>query len=278
MKLAELIALLAERGIHLSPSRGQNFLVDGNLLQAMVKELQLRPGEPILEVGPGAGVLTRFMLDAGCEVYAIEFDAKLADYLESEFAANPRFHLLKADACKADIASFMQLPRDFRCISNLPYNISSVFLAQCLELVSPPSEMFLLLQREMADRLAADSSSKEYGSLTVRLGAAYDVKILRAVPPDVFFPRPNVQSAFIRLRRKSEIPSPEVMEVLSKVVRAAFSQRRKQMRKLVEPIFPAGVAAEVFNDLGISTTARAEELSIDTWLQVAGRLALRCRC
>jgi len=177
MKKAELLQTLENYGIAPSKSRGQNFLIDNNLLEAMCRSMDINPGETILEVGPGAGVLTREILAKGAIVHAVEFDFAIQRYL-SDNLHHKNFTLHKGDACKVDYREILDLPKTFRCLANLPYAISSIFISIMAELESPPTEMFFLLQREMAERLAADNSTKNYGSLSVRIQALYDVKIL----------------------------------------------------------------------------------------------------
>ncbi|EDM25859.1 Dimethyladenosine transferase [Lentisphaera araneosa HTCC2155] len=270
MKKAELLSTLEKYGIAPAKSRGQNFLIDNNLLDAMCRSMDIQAGETILEVGPGAGVLTREMLKLGGIVHAVEFDFAIQRYL-SENLEHEKFTLHKGDACKVDYKEILDLPREFRCLANLPYAISSIFIAIMSELESPPLEMYFLLQREMAERLAADNSTKNYGSLTVRVQALYDVNILRIVPPEVFFPPPKVQSAFVTLKLKENPPSPKVLKKLNSIVRAAFSQRRKVAFKLMK-----GTAGpkleEAYETVGLDRKARAEQITIEQYIQLAETL------
>ena len=270
MKKAQLIETLEAYGIAPSKARGQNFLIDQNLLQAMTRSMDIQAGETILEVGPGAGVLTREMIEAGAILHAVEFDTAIQRYL-GENLQHENFTLHCGDACKVDYTEILGLPKTFRCLANLPYAISSIFIARMAELISPPTEMFFLLQLEMAQRLAADNKTKNYGSLTVRVQALYDVEILRVVPPEVFFPPPKVKSGFVTLKLKKDHPSPEVLKKLNQIVRAAFSQRRKVAFKLMK-----GVAGpkldEAYTQLEIERTARAEHITVDKYIELANFL------
>ena len=270
MKKAQLIETLEAYNIAPSKARGQNFLIDQNLLQAMTRSMNIQPGETILEVGPGAGVLTREMIDAGAILHAVEFDTGIQRYL-SENLQHENFTLHCGDACKVDYNEILSLPADFRCLANLPYAISSIFIARMAELISPPSEMFFLLQLEMAQRLAADNKTKNYGSLTVRIQALYDVEILRIVPPEVFFPPPKVNSAFVTLKIKENHPSPKVLKKLNQLVRAAFSQRRKVAFKLMKSV--AGPKLEeAYEELELERTARAEHFTVENYIALANFL------
>lgn len=153
-----------------------------------------QPGETVLEVGPGFGALTRKLLASGADVYAVEFDHRIAEYLRTHLEAN-NFHLTEADACRVNYLELLPQGRPFRAIANLPYSISTIFIARMLDLPEPPEAMFFMLQREMGERLAAPVGTKDYGALSVRTQLRYEVKLEKIVPPEVFFPPPEVDSA-----------------------------------------------------------------------------------
>ena len=268
MKRTELIEVLANYGIHPSKSKGQNFLVDKNMLDAMVREMNLQNGEKILEVGPGTGVLTRIILEAGCNLTSVETDKKLHKYL-SENITDENFTLVFGDACRVNYYDILDFSEPFRCIANLPYAISSVFISKMIELPKPPTDMYFLLQKEMAERFSAQPHTKKYGSLTVRAGVLYESKILRTVPPQVFHPPPKVDSAFIRMTIKDEIPSQKCLKNLNKLVRAAFSQRRKKAFKLIASSFPKEKVSEAYEILKLDANIRAEDIEIPEFLKFA---------
>jgi len=265
----ELIEVLGRYGIHPSKAKGQNFLVDQNMLAAMVRSMNLQQGEQILEVGPGTGVLTKLMLEAGCDLTSVETDKKLFQYL-TENVNPPNFKLVFGDACKVNYDDIIDYSRPFRCIANLPYAISSIFIARMTELPKPPTEMYFLLQKEMAERFSAQPNTKKYGSLTVRAGVLYDSKILRKVPPQVFHPPPKIDSSFIYMKLKEAYPPADVLKVMSRVVRTAFSQRRKKAFKLISSSFNKGDMSEMFKSCGITENDRAEHISIDQYVKLSG--------
>lgn len=268
MKKNELCKLL--ESLNLRPSRklGQNFLVDDNMLDAMVRAAAPRTDEAILEIGPGTGVLTRRLLQAGCQVTAVEIDHRLAEYLREALGDKPNFRLLEADACKTDYAAiFGTAP--YRCLANLPYSCGSVFLARLVELDNPPQEAFVLLQKEMGDRLTAVPGTKDYGSLTVRLAWLFDTSLVRLVPPGVFFPPPEVMSAYICLKGRADRPSPALRRAASRLVIAAFAQRRKKALGLLEQLCGKDAVKPAFLQLGLSPDARAENLTPEQYLQLA---------
>jgi 16S rRNA (adenine1518-N6/adenine1519-N6)-dimethyltransferase len=271
VKRHELIKVLTEYGIQPSKAKGQNFLVDQNMLKAMVRGLDLKQDERILEVGPGAGVLTRIIINAGCRLTSIEMDVKLHQYLTDNLIY-PNFELVYGDACRVDYSTIFSEGEVFRCIANLPYAISSVFIAKMLDLDTPPTEMYFLLQKEMADRFSAKKDTKKYGSLTVRAGAMYDSKILRVVPPGVFHPPPKVDSAFIHMKLKDSVPPRDTLKTLNKLVRAAFSQRRKKAKKLISQQFPSDLVTAIYDEINLDHGVRAENISIEQYVTFAEKL------
>ena len=199
MNKQQLTAALESIGMRPGRGLGQNFLLDGNLLDYIVRLSAPGKGERILEVGPGFGALTSRLLKAGAEVYAVEFDHRIAEYLRTHIEKG-NFHLTEADACRVDYVELLE-NRPFRAIANLPYSISTIFIARMLDLPNPPESMFFMLQREMGERLSAVPGTKNYGALSVRTQLRYDVKLEKIVPPEVFFPPPEVDSAIVSFRR-----------------------------------------------------------------------------
>lgn len=268
MNKKELTAALAELGMRPGRGLGQNFLVDGNLLDAIARIGAPEPGEEILEVGPGFGALTGRLLAAGAKVTAIEYDHRLAEYLRRHLA-NDRLRLIEADACKADYRTLFPAGVRFRAIANLPYSISSVFIARMLELEDPPERMFFMLQREMGERLAAVPGTKEYGSLSVRVQFDYHVRIERIVSPEVFYPPPEVDSALVEFRRHRDFAlDPARRSKLRSIVNTAFAQRRKQLGKVLGATYGKAAALAALENAGISPETRPDKLGCGDFLQL----------
>lgn len=268
MKKAELTALLTRIGLQPSRRLGQNFLLDDNLLEAMVRMADPRPGERVLEVGPGAGMLTARLLQCGCRLISVEYDRRLAEWIRTSYGDNPAFTLIEADACRVDYEALLG-GEPFRCIANLPYSCSSVFLARISQLREPPTELFVLLQKEMADRLAAQPGTKEYGSLTARLALLYRTEILRVVNPRVFFPSPEVHSAYVCLRRRDHLPPFALRRQADTLIAAAFAQRRKVAARLMEAVAPREKITAAYASLGLAPDVRAEMLTPNQFLRLA---------
>ena len=284
MKKNELLAALSKMGVTPSKRFGQNFMLDGNLLKYISKEAEVAPGDNVLEVGPGCGALTQLMLDDGANLAAVELDKRLVDYLREILAGRENFQLIQGDACKLDIAAVVDdtftkgegesqpEPIDWKCVANLPYSISSPFIAKLAALPNPPTKALFLLQKETADRFAASPGTKNYGSLSVVIQLVFKVKYLRTVAPEVFFPAPDVKSALVEFRRLPDPPSPKERESLSTVVRTAFSQRRKKMIKALSNKYGKDKCLKAFEALEISENARAEELNPEAFLRLATSL------
>jgi len=270
MKLSDILATLRE--IRVSPAKtlGQNFLHDQNLARWIVDQAQITSDDYVVEIGPGLGALTRFILEKGAHVLAIEKDARLAGFLRTHFP-NQRLEILDSDALKFDPRSLFA-HRTVKLLGNLPYNVSSVLLLRFLEQPSPISLLLLMLQKEVAERLSASPSTHDYGALTLRVQLHHHVKYLRTVPATVFFPRPEVDSAVVRILPRDPLELPQHDDqLLRRLVRAGFSQRRKQLRKLIREHIKDWDT--VSRRLNIGANARAEELSLPQWIALANCIA-----
>ena len=254
---------------HPGKQLGQNFMIDSNLLDFIVKATSVAEGELILEVGPGFGALTRALLAAGAKVIAVEYDKRLCEYLENNIG-NKNFTLVQGDACRVN---FQEILKDangpYRCVANLPYSISTIFIAKMLELEKRPTEMLFMLQKEMALRIASGPGTKNYGALSVRCQAVYDVEYMRTIPPQVFYPPPEVESAIARFVEKKDAPATEVLSLLEKIVRPAFAQRRKKMRGVLKHTFDLEKIDKALEATGISPDARPETIDVKTFVKFA---------
>lgn len=270
MRLSDIRATLQE--IHVSPVKtlGQNFLHDQNLARWIVDQAQITQDDYVLEIGPGLGALTKLLLEKGAHVFAIEKDTRLANFLHDRFA-HEGLEMLNIDALKFD-ARVLFSHRCVKLLGNLPYNISSALLLKFLAYPSPISLCLFTLQKEMAMRLSAQPSTHEYGALTLRVQLRHHVKYLRTVPAAVFFPRPDVDSAVVRIepRDPRQLPRHDE-ELLVKLIRLGFSQRRKQLRKLLRERVDEWDS--LARHLNIDPQARAEELSLLQWIGLANFIA-----
>ena len=272
MNKSELLALLERLEIHPSRRLGQNFLIDPNMLDSLVRSAGVVEGDMVLEIGPGTGTLTERMLAAGARVQAIELDHRLAGYLRDErFKDDKAFSLLEADACRTDLDALMgEAP--FRCVANLPYSCSSQLLASLTSMTNQPQDIHVLLQKEMADRLTAKAGTKEYGVLTVRLGLLYEISTVKTIPKNVFFPPPEVVSAFVRMRLRPKRPPRDVMASVSHVAGLAFGQRRKKTCRMLEPEYGAERVAAAFAAASLTEDVRADAITPQAYVRLGMEL------
>ena len=269
MKLSELKATLQE--IRVSPVRslGQNFLHDQNIARAIVESAEVQSDDFIIEIGPGLGALTTCILDKGANVLAIEKDGRLADYLRTRLGENKRLQVAHMDAMDFDMRTLF-VHRSVKLIANLPYYIASQILLRFLEFPSPISLSVLMLQKEMAQRLAASATTPQYGALTLSLQHDYRIELLRNVPQSVFIPQPEIDSAVIRVTpREANGAIATDRAKYHRMVRAGFSQRRKQLRKLLE--IPEPEWTKLAEEIDINPNARAEELTLSDWLNLTNK-------
>jgi 16S rRNA (adenine1518-N6/adenine1519-N6)-dimethyltransferase len=268
VKLSRIQSTLADLGTAPVRSLGQNFLHDQNVAQWIVAQLELEPGDAWVELGPGLGALTQFAAAVSTNGLLIEKDGRLAGYLRERF---PDLDVVHGDAAKFDVRElFARGP--VKVLGNLPYYISSQILLQFTAEPSPVARLVLTLQRELAERLAAAPRTKAYGALTILVGRRWRVKMLRTLPPTVFLPAPQVESGVVLLspRAPDEFPPCDGQRFVA-LVKKGFSQRRKQLRKMLA----ADVSdwAALCAALVVSETVRAEELSIVQWITLTNLVA-----
>ncbi len=268
MSLSELRETLQR--LDLKPSRklGQNFLHDQNILQRIAAESEFAVSDHAIEIGPGTGNLTALLLETGADLTAIEYDVRLAEFLHERFADAENFTLIQADAARVDFTELAQ-NKAWKCCANLPYSVSTVILARLLAIPNPPEVMTLLLQREMAERIVAGPGSKTFGTMSVRVQAIYDSKLVKVVSPNVFLPRPDVDSAILKLRLKAIRPSPEEFRAISEVVGVCFQKRRKKLSNCLKRYVNADEIAE---QLGIDLTKRPEQLAVSDFVALGKAL------
>ena len=257
-------------------SLGQNFLVDKNVVAKIIASAKISEGELVLEIGPGTGLLTRALLEAGAKVVAIEKDDKLAERLKREFATEENFVLIEADALEVD---FIELSKEYggplKVVSNLPYNISGPMTAKFLEEHSAFSGFIVMLQKEVGERFAAGPGTKDYGILSVLISAYGKARALFDVSPNSFSPRPKVTSTIVGITLFNEPRiEDELYPVLRRVVRAAFGQRRKTLLNALKSL---GCEPELLTDalgsLSIDPKRRGETLSFDEFSALAKELS-----
>jgi 16S rRNA (adenine1518-N6/adenine1519-N6)-dimethyltransferase len=246
---------------------GQNFLADPNLLDAIVRDAELEPADVVLEVGAGEGVLTGRLADAAAHLHAVEIDAGLEPAL-APLAALPNVDLHWGDAMKLDLAALAPAPTAM--VANLPYSVATPLILRTIEQLPSLVRWTVMVQREIADRLRAAPGSRTYGSPSVIAQLACEVELVRRVDPAVFRPRPRVDSAILRLRRRGPAADPATRDL----VRAAFAHRRKSLARSLEHGRPGSLAAarKALAELGLAEDSRAEALSPEQFAALSAKL------
>jgi 16S rRNA (adenine1518-N6/adenine1519-N6)-dimethyltransferase len=264
--------MTAER---LRPRKGlsQNFLTDPEALDAIVDAAELHAGDRVVEVGPGLGVLTRRLLAAGASVVAVELDPQLAAYLRRELGGIDRFELIEADALA--IHGRDLFPGDpMKLVANIPYHITSPLLHAFLEGDRPPELTVLLVQLEVAERVASPPGGMSY--LSVFAQNVADVDIVARVPPAAFEPAPAVDSAVLRLRRRATplVPPGPGREPFYRVVQAGFRQRRKQVHNGLTRELPVDrdIVERALATCGVAPDRRPQTLTVEEWACLTANL------
>lgn len=244
---------------------GQHFLHDKNIARRIVDALEAGPSMPVLEIGPGTGVLTTTLVERfGDRLFLIEIDPESVDHLHEAFP-NLGHRLMHGDFLKLDLQKLF--PGPFAIIGNFPYNISSQIFFTVLDHRDRVTEVVCMLQKEVSDRLAAKHGSKTYGILSVLLQAFYDLKVLFKVSPGAFHPPPKVMSSVIRLTRnaRKELPCDELL--FRTIVKSSFQMRRKTLRNGLKHLnLPGSVQALPIMD------KRPEQLSVEAFIELTQQI------
>ena len=269
LNLSELQGLL--KRYDLTPSRklGQSFLVDTAVSQWIASQLEVGPDDCVIEVGPGFGALTEHLVGNCRRLILVEADGRLAKFLSERYGPLG-VEVVHADATEYDVRPLF-LEGSVKFIGNLPYSVGNTILERFLDAPSPVNEAIIMVQKEVADRFVAEPRSKDYGVLTLMLQERWRIAKLRTVGPELFHPRPAVDSTIVRFvpRPPGEL-APHSPEIYREVVKRGFSQRRKQLHNNLQ--LEKDKAGDVFGAMGLLPSARAEELSLEQWVDLSNHL------
>ena len=259
--------LLGDAGLAPRRDLGQNFVADPNTVRRIAALATVGPGDHVVEIGAGLGSLTLALADTGASVTAVEVDRGIVPVLRSVVAELPRVTVIEADAMHVDWSALLADSPSWTLVANLPYNVATPLVCDLLDGVPAISTMLVMVQREVAERFAAGPGSKQYGAVSVKIAYWAKASVVATVPASVFVPRPNVESALVRIdRREPPLTDPELLFPL---VRTAFGQRRKMLRRSLADV----VSATVFEAAAVSPAARPEELGLDAWCRLTDALA-----
>ena len=273
---AEVRSLAARLDLRPTKQRGQNFVIDANTVRRIVRESGISEGDVVVEVGPGLGSLTLALLEVARRVIAIEVDPVLAARLPATIASYApgqaeRFEVVLADAMRVDAVPG---PPPTALVANLPYNVSVPVLIHLLTLLPSLERGLVMVQAEVADRLAAPPGSKTYGVPSVKAAWFADVRRAGAIGRNVFWPAPNVDSGLVAWTRREPPETTATREQVFAVVDAAFAQRRKQVRAALRGLAGSSEAATAaLEAAGVDPTARGEVLDVGDFARIAEGLA-----
>lgn len=242
---------------------GQNYLQDQNIIKKIISEIDPKENELIIEIGPGQGAITQKLLESNAHLTAIEIDKRVIDELQTRYTD---LHLLQSDFLKLNLSQFKDSSeKKLRVVGNIPYNITSPILFKLFENNTIVSDSVFMVQYEVAKRMTAKMGSKDYGILSVLLEYFGNTKLAFKVSPNVFYPKPNVDSAIVHIYFNDKRDNPEFNLMFKSIVKSAFGNRRKTLKNSLSN----GIFAEVnFGDCGIDLSLRAEQLNVDDFIQL----------
>ena len=255
---------------------GQNFLIDGNIVDKSIQLADLPPSGNVVEIGPGLGTLTRKLLESGQTVHAVELDHRLADNLENtetEAIKNKQLIITKGDAVKHPLGSLPETTDQYAIVANLPYAISSAWLESVLNTGRLPIRMVLMMQKEAVERIWANPGTKEYHALSIFISNAYEFTEKHQVSRKCFYPSPAVDSMLIRMDlSENYFLFPKIVRVL---IRKIFTQRRKQLGSLAKKEDPVTgqIIFEWLDSINQPYSSRPEQISAEQWKRLGELLA-----
>jgi 16S rRNA (adenine1518-N6/adenine1519-N6)-dimethyltransferase len=256
----DITELLERHGLSPSRALGQNFVADPNTVRRIVRLSGVGPGDPVVEIGPGVGSLTTELAETGALVTAVELDRHLVPVLD-EVVGPLGVRVVQGDALEVDWSELLAGHDRWSLVANLPYNVGTTIVLQLLDDVPAIDRMLVMVQREVGERLAAAPGSSAYGIPSVKVALWASAEVVARVPATVFIPQPKVESVLVRLTRLPE-PAVDVDHgALMGLVRKAFGQRRKMLRRSLGGV----VSAEAFAAAGVAPDDRPEQLGVGQW-------------
>lgn len=268
--------ILQRFGIHMSKRLGQNFLIDANIVQGIVDAANVQENDRVLEIGPGIGTLTQALAETGAEVTCVELDKRLPEVLAHTLDAYDNVRVIQGDILKVNIPEIMG-DKPFKVVANLPYYITTPIIMALLEKHLPITDIVVMVQKEVAERMAAQPGGKTYGALSVAVQYYTVPEIALYVPPRSFMPPPEVDSVVVNCNCKvRQTPAVELIDekMFFRVVKAAFGQRRKTLNNALKSMgVDKNIIADVLDKAGIEATRRGETLTMEEFGAIANILA-----
>lgn len=267
-------AVLRAHGLEPSRALGQHFLADANTARRIARVAEVRPGDRVLEIGPGIGSLTLALVAAGARVVAVEIDRHVVPALRDVLATagvTGDVAIVEGDALHTDLGAHLA-GDGWALVANLPYNVATPVLLRVLDHVPAVDRALVMVQKEVAERLAAVPGTRAYGYPSLRVAYHGNARLAGTVPPTVFIPQPGVESALVALRRHGQPPVDADPTRLFGLARAGFAQRRKTLRRALVPVLGERTTA-VLERAGVDGRARAEQLGLGEWAAITDAAA-----
>ncbi len=263
---SELRKLLDTLGVRARKSLSQNFLIDGNILRKIITAADVSANDLVIEIGPGPGALTEFLLAKGSQVIAIEKDRIFSESLH-RLNREGRLKVLQADALECNLTTFFPLSSSIKIVANLPYQVTSPLLGKLVPLAPHIKSVTVMVQQEVAQRITSAPGSHEYSSLSIFIQLFARARFCFSVEPTCFHPRPNVRSAVVHL---DLAPPPADIDPVAfmRFVRTAFGKRRKTLRSSLRDLFPPDAIVDALSLHGLSEHTRPETLALDQFLEL----------
>ncbi len=261
---AELRALLDQHGLAARRALGQNFVIDPNTVRRIAQLSGAGEGTPVVEIGPGLGSLTLALVELGAEITAIEMDSALVPVLRGIVEPHG-VRVVEGDAREVDWSTILGSHDSWHLVANLPYNVATPLILDLLRDVPAIDSMLVMVQREVGERLAAGAGEPAVGIPSMIVAYHATATVVGKVPATVFHPRPRVESVLVRLIRHSEPPVKQPLSALEPLIRAAYGQRRKMLRRSLANL----VSAEAFTTAEVDPRARPETLGLEQWSRLA---------
>ena len=269
------LSVLEKNDFKFNKKFGQNFIFDTNLLEAIISDSKITKDDEVLEIGPGAGTLTKVIAKCAKRVVSYEIDQNLKPILEENLADVKNSEIIFADALKTDLKQIeANFEGEYKIVANLPYYITTPLIFKFVGKTSKCKSMSIMVQKEVAQRLVADCSSAEYGSISTILDFYGDVKILRNVPRHMFVPAPNVDSCVVQINFVKNKYNANV-EIFESVVKSAFSNRRKTLANNLSKDFKIskGQLTKLLTDLGYSESVRGDALATADFVKIVNKIS-----
>ncbi len=272
----EIKRVMRDHNLQFNKNLGQNFLMDGNIVRKIVEKAEVSEEDVVIEIGPGIGILTEELLLKAKRVIAIEIDDKLIPVLQDNFADQDNFTLIHDDALKVDYVKVIEeygQGAPIKVVANLPYYITTPLISLLLTTGLPIESCTVMVQKEVAERIVAKPSTKEYGSLSLYVDCFADASVVLNAPKEVFMPQPKVNSIVVKMVAKDG-PEGVDREALTKLIHQSFQQRRKT---IVNALSSAGdidkkVLREALKELQLSPQLRPENLTLEDYINITRKL------